>query len=78
LESRETTRVSFLKVEDERMLTVPTDPRPQYSQMMLAAKNMDSGREPMAGARQVGPDRYVLEEDPRRYVIGRVPGRNEP
>jgi hypothetical protein len=53
------------------MLTVPRDPRPQYSQLMFAAKNMDSGREPMAGARQTlpGVDRYVL--DP--HVVGRVP-----
>jgi hypothetical protein len=53
-------------------MLVPIDPRPQLSQMMLAAKNMDSGREPMAGARQVGPDRYIFEDQPR-HVIGRVP-----
>jgi hypothetical protein len=55
-------------------MIVPTDPRPQLSQMMFAARNMDSGREPMAGARQTlpGVDRWV--EDPPRFVIGRVPG----
>jgi hypothetical protein len=53
-------------------MIVPTDPRPQLSQMMLVAKNLDANRSPMAGARQTlpGVDRWV--KDP--HVIGRVPG----
>jgi hypothetical protein len=43
---------------------IPIDPRPQLSQLMVIARNMDAGRSPMAGARQTlpGVDRYVMEE----------------
>jgi hypothetical protein len=51
-------------------MIVPRDPRLQYSQLAVIAANMDAGREPMAGARQVGPDRYILEDC---HVVGRVP-----
>jgi hypothetical protein len=47
-------------------VTVPTDPRMQFSQMDLVLANTALGRPPMAGAMQIGPDRYVLGTEPTR------------
>ena len=46
-------------------MIVPRDPRPQFSQLAIVALNMDAGRSPMAGARQVGPDRFIMEDSRR-------------
>jgi hypothetical protein len=49
---------------------VPTNLQPQFSQLMVIARNLDAGRSPMAGARQTlpGVDRYVMEEARRAPV----------
>jgi hypothetical protein len=55
---------------------VPTDSRPQFSQLMIIANNLDRGRSPLAGARQTlpGVDRYVLEEARRALATNNHDG----
>jgi hypothetical protein len=45
-------------------MQVPVDGRSQVSGMMAMAHSLDAGRS--LPWRQVGPDRYILEEPPRR------------
>ena len=41
-------------------LTVPQDPRPQFSELAVMLANNELGRMPLAGVEKVGPDRYVV------------------
>jgi hypothetical protein len=42
------------------MPTIPLDGRAQYSMADVVVANVGSGREPFAGVKQIGADRYVL------------------
>jgi hypothetical protein len=54
------------------MPQVPVDRRPQFSMMDIVVANASLGRMPLAGAEQIGPDRYVLA-GPQRQAAGLPP-----
>ena len=41
-------------------MTVPRDPRPQFSMVAALMGTMQLGLAPLAGMEKVGPDRYVV------------------
>ena len=41
-------------------MTVPRDPRPQFSELAVMLANNARGRMPLDGVEKVGPDRYVV------------------
>jgi len=58
-------------------VTAPIDGRPQYSFTTLAIANASLGRPLLAGAEQVGPDRFVLANSwpkPRPTPISQITG----